>query len=95
MRNEDIKVIDFKDQSGGVSEIGFSKEQKAKARKIKKRSERAYEESVSDSIINDLSADPMFEVLKHYLISTKGNKLVDILDDIKDHLAAIRDMFKK
>lgn len=44
----------------------------------------------SRQIIQELSLDPMFVVLHHYLVSKNGNSLVDILDEIKDHLAFLR-----
>jgi hypothetical protein len=46
--------------------------------------------SISDSIIEELSQDPMLLVLTRFLISKKGNSIADILEEIKDHLAFIR-----
>jgi hypothetical protein len=46
--------------------------------------------SISDSIIEELSGDPMLLVLTRFLISKKGNSIADILEEIKDHLAFIR-----
>jgi hypothetical protein len=46
--------------------------------------------SISDSLIEELSKDPMLIVLTRFLISKKGNNIADILEEIKDHLAFIR-----
>lgn len=46
--------------------------------------------SISDSIVEELSGDPMFMVLTRFLMSKKGNSIADILEEIKDHLAFIR-----
>lgn len=46
--------------------------------------------SISDSLIEELSSDPMFLVLSKFLVSKKGNSIADILEEIKDHLAFIR-----
>jgi len=44
-------------------------------------------ESVSDGMVAGLGLDPMFLVLEHYFVSKKGNSMVEILEEIKDHLA--------
>ena len=49
----------------------------------------------SRRIIKELSLDPMFIVLRRFLVSKKGNSLVNILEDIKDHLAALRLLHEK
>jgi hypothetical protein len=43
-----------------------------------------------DSLIDELSGDPMLLVLTKFLISKKGNNIADILEEIKDHLFYIR-----
>ena len=49
--------------------------------------------NLTADIVDELSMDPMFIVLCHFLVSKKGNSLVDILDDIKDHLSHLRKIF--
>jgi hypothetical protein len=43
-----------------------------------------------DSLIDELSGDPMLLVLTRMLVSKKGNNIADILEEIKDHLFFIR-----
>lgn len=49
-------------------------------------------ESLEDdeSLLEELSSDPLMIVLGNFLISRKGNNIADILEDIRDHLAYIR-----
>lgn len=42
------------------------------------------------SVVQALSKDPMFLVLTKFLVSKRGNNIADILEEIKDHLAFIR-----
>ena len=44
------------------------------------------QEKDSDSVVQELSGDPMFLVMSHFLTSKSGKNLVDILESINENL---------
>lgn len=83
----------FSDQSGGskknksVSDSESDSESDIVSDR-EKRGERELEDD--ESLLEELSRDPLMIVLGNFLISRKGNNIADILEDIRDHLGYIR-----
>ena len=83
------RASSFSDQSGG-SKKNKSVSETSDSESKSKKSESESELEDDESLLEELSRDPLMIVLGNFLISRKGNNIADILEDIRDHLGYIR-----
>lgn len=86
------RASSFSDQSGGSkkNKSDSESESDSESKSDSKKSGSGSELEDDESLLEELSRDPLMIVLGNFLISRKGNNIADILEDIRDHLGYIR-----
>lgn len=83
------KLEEFKSQGG--ESIKSDEDDELEEDELEEEEQEGGAKSIGDrdSVVEELSGDPMFLVLSHFMTSRSGKNMVDILESINENLAKL------